>query len=258
MNKLTKTVFPSEHTVLVTGASSGIGAATAVVFARQGARVALHYNQGVDRCQEVAAAIQDTGGSAKIFQADLCDPAACQLLAATVLNEYGRIDTLVNNAGSLIERRTFLEITDKFLQQVLDTNLKSAFAVSRAVVPQMIERGEGSIINISSIASRNGGSRGVIAYATSKGGMTAMTKGMARELISHGIRVNAVNPGIIQTPLHDRSTPPDQFEQLSSLIPQGRPGTAQEVAEVIAFLASPAASHIVGESIEVNGGLVML
>jgi 3-oxoacyl-[acyl-carrier protein] reductase len=252
------TAFSPEHTVLVTGASSGIGAATAVAFARQGAKVALHYNQGTDRCGKVASEIEQAGGSARIFRGDLSRSGDCRRLIADVLEQCGRIDTLVNNAGALGERRTFLEITDTFLQHVLDTNLKSAFVVSQAVAPHMIERGAGSIINVSSIAGRNGGSRGVIAYATSKGGLTAMTKGIARELISHGIRVNAVNPGIIDTPLHERSTSPEQMEQLVSQIPQRRQGTSEEVAEVIVFLASSAASHIVGESIEINGGLMML
>ena len=256
MNQM-QTSFAPEHTVLVTGASSGIGAATALVFSRMGARVALHYNKGLDRCREVAAEIETSGRFARTFQADVSHSEECRRLISDVLRECGRIDTLVNNAGGLSERRAFLEITESYWQSVLDTNLTSVLVLSQAVVPHMIERGNGSIINISSLASRNGGSLGVIAYAASKGGITAMTKGMARELIAHGIRVNAVNPGVIHTPLHDRATGPGQMQQLVSRIPQGRTGTSEEVGEVIAFLASSAASYIVGESIEVNGGILM-
>lgn len=249
--------FESNHIVVVTGASSGIGAATAIAFARQGARVALHYNRGADRCLDVAATIATGGGRADVFQGDLSRSEHCRRLIDEVLRKCGHVDTLVNNAGALGERRGFLEITDRYWHSVLDTNLKSALVVSQAVVPHMKQRGDGCIINISSIASRTGGTQGVIAYAASKGGMTAMTKGMARELIAHGIRVNAVNPGVIQTPLHERSTSPERMRQLVSQIPQGRPGTSEEVAGVITFLASDAASHIVGESIEVNGGFLM-
>lgn len=249
--------FRPDHTVVVTGASSGIGAATAIAFARQGARVALHYNRGADRCRDVAGTIGSEGGQASVFQGDLARSGHCRRLIAEVLRECGQIDTLVNNAGALGERRGFLQITDRYWHSVLNTNLKSALVVSQAVVPHMMERGGGSIINISSIAGRTGGTHGVIAYAASKGAMTAMTKGMARELIAHGIRVNAVNPGVIQTPLHDRSTSAERMRQLVSQIPQGRPGTSEEVAGVITFLASQAASHIVGESIEVNGGFLM-
>ncbi len=250
--------FPPEHTVLVTGASSGIGAATALAFAKRGARVALHYNRGEGRCREVAAGMRDRGRAARLFQADLSRPDECRRLVGEVLGDCGHIDTLVNNAGALGERHAFLEITEEYWQWVLDTNLRSALVVSQAAVPRMIERRGGSIINVSSIAARTGGARGVIAYAASKGAMTAMTKGMARELIAHGIRVNAVNPGVIQTPLHDRSTPADVMRHLKSQIPQGRVGGTDEIAGVITFLASPAASYIVGESIEVNGGLAML
>ncbi len=249
--------FPPNHTVVVTGASSGIGAATALAFSRHGARVALHYHQGADRCRDVAAKIESGGGNATVFQADLARSEDCRRLIAEALLECGHVDTLVNNAGALGERRAFLEITDRYWHSVLDTNLKSALVASQAVVPHMMKRGTGSIINISSIASRTGGTQGVIAYAASKGGMTAMTKGMARELIGYGIRVNAVNPGVIQTPLHDRWTSAEKMGRLVSQIPQGRAGTSEEVAGVITFLASQAASHIVGESIEVNGGFVM-
>ena len=253
-----QTSFSPDHTVLVTGASSGIGAETALTFARLGARVALHYNEGADRCREVAAAIQDESRFAGAFQANLSRSEECRRLVADVLQGCGRIDTLVNNAGGLSARLDFLEITESHWQSVLDTNVRSVLVVSQAAARHMVRHGGGTIINLSSVASRNGGSRGVIAYAASKGAITAMTKGMARELIDYGIRVNAVNPGVIQTPLHDRATSPDQMRKLVTQIPQGRTGTPREIAGVIAFLASPAASYIIGESIEVNGGLMML
>ena len=129
--------------------------------------------------------------------------------------------------------------------------------VTRAAVPSMMEQKRGCIVNISSIAARNGGGIGVIAYASAKGAVLTMTKGLAKELIAHGIRVNAVNPGVIDTPFHQRFTSPQQMQAMVANIPQGRTGTSEETASVIVFLASDEAAHIVGEAIEVNGGLWM-
>jgi len=169
----------------------------------------------------------------------------------------GRIDVLVNNAGSLVVRKPFAEVSDEFWQQVMDVNLNSAFWVTRAVVPHMIARKSGVIVNVSSIAARNGGGPGAIPYTAAKAAMTGFTKGLSRELIAHGIRVNAVNPGVILTPFHETFTTEQRMQAMVAMIPQGRAGTAEEISGVIAFLASDAASHMVGESVEVNGGMWM-
>jgi 3-oxoacyl-[acyl-carrier protein] reductase len=249
--------FPSSHVTLITGASTGIGAATALAFAAEGSQVAVHYNSSADAAKKVAGAIESSGGKAWLFQADLSKAAACRKLIADVLKTCGRIDALINNAGSLLDRKLLLEVTDEFWQQVLDVNLNSVFWMTQAVVPHMIERGSGAIVNVSSIAGRNGGGPGATHYAASKGAVTTMTKGYARELIPHGIRVNAVNPGVILTPFHERFSTPERLKAMVATIPQGRAGKPEEIAAPIVFLASGAASYIVGESLEINGGMLM-
>jgi NAD(P)-dependent dehydrogenase (short-subunit alcohol dehydrogenase family) len=242
---------------LVTGASSGIGAATARDFAKAGYRVILHYNSNEAGARRTVEAIAKAGGTVWVLQADLSAAEQARALVAGAFAKAGRIDVLVNNAGSLLARKPFLEVTDEFWQQVFDVNLNSAFWVTRAVAPHMVERRRGVIINVSSIAARNGGGPGAIPYAASKAALTGFTKGLARELIPYGVRVNAVHPGVILTPFHETFTSEERLKAMVAMIPQGRPGTAEEISGVIVFLASDAASHIVGESVEINGGMLM-
>ena len=148
-------------------------------------------------------------------------------------------------------------MTEDLWDRVMDVNLKSVFLCSQAVLPLMQRQGKGRIINVTSVAARNGGGIGSAAYATSKGGVSTLTRAMAKELISEGILVNGVAPGIITTPFHDRFTPPEMREKMVSGIPIGREGTPEETAGAVVFLASPAADYIVGEIIEVNGGQLM-
>ena len=249
--------FPSSHVSLVTGSSTGIGAAAALDLAREGSRVAVHYNTSADAAREVAGKIEAAGGTAWLYQGDLSTAEGARKLVSDVLAGSGRIDCLVNNAGSLLERKYLLEISDDLWQRVMDVNLNSAFWVTKAVAAHMIERGSGTIINISSIAARNGGGPGAIPYSTAKAAMTCMSKGLAKELIGHGIRVNAVHPGVILTPFHERFTPDERMKAMVSTIPQGRAGESEEIAGMITFLASDKASHIVGEAIEINGGMLM-
>ncbi len=249
-------MFSSPHVSIVTGASSGIGAATAILLAESGSSVAVHYN-----CDAVGAArtqrqIEERGGRASIIQADLRNRSGAQLLSERVIDQFGQIDVLVNNAGSMIGRRLLAEIDEEFWREVLETNTSSVLWMTQAAAPHMAGRG-GAVINLSSLAARNGGSPGVLAYAAAKAAVLSMTKSLAKELIRSGVRVNTVNPGVIATPFHERFSSEQQFKALVANIPQGRPGTAEEVAQVIAFLAGPNASHIVGECIEVNGGLLM-
>jgi 3-oxoacyl-[acyl-carrier protein] reductase len=250
--------MPNETKVaLVTGASSGIGAATAKEFARAGYQVVLHYNSNDGGARRTVEAIERDGGKVWAIQADLSIGEQARDLAGRVLAKAGRIDVLINNAGSLVARKPFLEVNDQFWQQVLDVNLNSVFWVTRAVVPHMAERRSGVIINVSSIAARNGGGPGAIPYATAKAALTGFTKGLAREMIAYGVRVNAVNPGVILTPFHETFTTEERMKAMVAMIPQGRPGTAEEISGAILFLASDAASHIIGESIEINGGMLM-
>lgn len=249
--------FSCDHVSLVTGASTGIGAAAARVLAKRGSNVAVHYRANEAAANAVVQQITESGGQAFTIQADLSQLDSAKKLVDSVLSRGQRLDVLVNNAGSMIGRHKLLEITDEFWQEVMETNLGSVLRVTRAVAPSMIERRSGVIINIASVAARNGGSLGIIPYASAKAAVLCMTKGLAKELIPYGIRVNAVNPGVIATPFHERFTSLDQMTALVSNIPQGRAGNADEIASVIAFLASGESSHIVGETIEVNGGILM-
>jgi NAD(P)-dependent dehydrogenase (short-subunit alcohol dehydrogenase family) len=249
--------FPSHHISLVTGASTGIGAATALALARGGSSVAVHFNRSELEARGVVERITSAGGKARAFKADLSEPSGPDGLVKSVLGHFGRIDLLVNNAGSMIGRRTLLEITDEFWDKVFATNVSSVIGMVRAAAPDMISRCSGAIVNVSSVAARNGGGPGVIAYAAAKGAVLTMTKGIAKELIKSGIRVNAVNPGIIKTPFHEQFSTQEQMKAMILNIPQGRPGSSEEIASVIAFLAGDEASHIVGETVEINGGMWM-
>lgn len=243
---------------LVTGASSGIGQAAAIELAARGYQVAVHYHTNEKGARETFDRIRALPhGRARVYACDLTEPAQVHEMAGDILSDFERLDTLVNNAGSLVERRSLSEMDFELWRRILATNLDSVFLVTRAFLPHMIERRAGCIINVASIAGRNGGGPGAAAYATAKGAVITLTKSMAKELIPYGIRVNCVNPGVIATPFHERFSTKEMFQRFVAGIPQRRPGTSEEVAKAIVFLASDDASHIVGESIEVNGGLLM-
>jgi 3-oxoacyl-[acyl-carrier protein] reductase len=242
---------------LITGASSGIGRATAEAMARQGARVAVNYCKNRTGAEAAVASISQGGHEAMPVHADVTLMADVQAMVQVVRDVWGRIDILVNNAGDLLARRTLADMTEEYWDQIMALNLKSAFLCTKSVWEEMAARKSGCIINITSIAGRNGGGPGAAAYAAAKGGLLTYTKGLAKELAPHGVRVNAVAPGVIATPYHERYSPPDLFQKLVASIPVGHAGTAEEVADVAVFLASPAARYITGETIEVNGGMLM-
>lgn len=239
--------------VLVTGASSGIGRATAELFGESGASVAISYLKNKAGADEAVAAI----GKAAAFQADVTTNEAVEKLVQDVEAEFGGIDILVNNAGSLVERLRTQELSEARWNEVMQLNSTSAFFAAKAAIPKMLEKGGGSIINVTSIAARNGGAMGSIHYSSAKAAMLTMTKGLAKEYANQGIRVNAVSPGVIDTPYHETFTARDVWNNMSNVIPMGRVGSSAEVASVIAFLASDAASYICGETIEINGGMLM-
>jgi 3-oxoacyl-[acyl-carrier protein] reductase len=242
---------------VVTGASSGIGRATAEALASNGARVIINFHRNESGAEAARTKIVTGGGSAITVQADVTRASEVQSLIEQSVAEFGPIDIMVNNAGSLVERLKILELTEERWDEVIDLNLKSAFLCCRAVAGSMMERKMGAIVNVSSIAGRTGGALGSIHYSAAKGGLITFTKGLAKELAPFGVRVNAVSPGVIDTPYHEQFSSPEMMKTYAGLIPLGRVGTPQEVGKVICFLVSEAASYLAGETIEINGGMFM-
>jgi 3-oxoacyl-[acyl-carrier protein] reductase len=247
----------SGKVAVVTGAGSGIGRATAIALAEAGAAVAINYHRNEAGAEDAKRKIIAAGGRAVTVRADVTRSADVRRMVAETVAAFGPVDILVNNAGSLIERLRLLELTEARWDEVIDLNLKSAFLCAQAVAGLMVERGGGVIVNVTSIAGRNGGALGSIHYSTAKGGMISLTKGLAKELAPHGVRVNAVSPGVIDTPFHEQFSTPEALRNFVNVIPMGRVGAPEEVANVILFLASGASSYLAGETVEVNGGMLM-
>jgi len=243
--------------VLVTGASSGIGRATAREFAKTGAKVVVHYNVSRQDADAVVEEIRNGGGDALALQADVSKKPEVDHLIKATLEKYGTIDILINNAGALIQRETLENMEEALWDEVMDVNLKSIFLVAQAVIPIMKAKKYGKIINLTSIAARVGGGVGAGHYSASKGGILTLSKNMAKELAPHGIIVNAISPGIIDTRFHERFTSPEVFNTFREAVLIKRAGTAEEVAWPILFLCSEYAAYIVGETIEINGGQLM-
>jgi len=247
----------STKIALVTGASSGIGAASAKALANLGADVAFTYHHNQTGAEKVRDEIASLGRKAVAIQADVRDGDQIIALISRVNDELGPIDILVNNAGSLVERKKNVEMTQDLWDDVINLNLTSAMLCVKAVAPSMVERKSGTIINVVSIAAHNGGGPGAGAYSAAKAGLIALTKSQARALAPHGVRVNAISPGTIDTPFHEVFSTPELIKAVVATIPMGRLGTPEDCAKVVAFLASDAASYVVGETIEVNGGQLM-
>ncbi len=248
-----------DKVVLITGSSSGIGAATAIDFGASKARVAVHYNSHAEQAHAVLSEVRAAGGDGAVFHADVADTAQLERLASDVCTHFGRIDVLVNNAGSLVQRCALIDADDALIDRIFHVNARSMLAMCRYVVPMMRRQGGGgSIINLSSQSARGGGSFGAGLYASSKAYVNTLTRALAKELASDAIRVNAVSPGVIVTPIHDGYTSPELLEQLRTGIPMQRLGRADECSGAILFLASGKRSgYVTGQIIEVNGGSVM-
>lgn len=241
------------RTVLITGASKGIGAATARLFAREKANLILHYGSDADGAEQVAQEARAEGAKAETVQADLTTLAGVQKFCEFIAARH--VDVLVNNAGSLIGRHKLAEMPSEHWEKTIMLNLSSVFYITQAAVPYMIARKTGWIVNVGSIAGRNGGGPGAFAYATCKGAVSALTKGMAKELSAQGVHVNCVAPGVIETHFHEVFSTPQMLEAFKANTPCGRLGTSEETADVIYYLCSPQASYIYGQTIEVNGGM---
>jgi 3-oxoacyl-[acyl-carrier protein] reductase len=244
-------------TALITGASRGIGAATALALAAKGVgRIVLQYHSYQQGAEETAAAITKAGASASLIQADLSTTAGIDSLVSRISGDPA-IDILINNAGHLIQRAKLTDSTEEVWDQVMNLNTKSVWFITKAVVPHMIERGEGVIVNVSSIAARHGGGPGATIYSAAKAAVSTMTKGWAKELAPKGIRVNAVSPGTVDNYFHEKHSTPEMMKAMLASTPAGRLGTNEEVADTIVFLCSDASRYIYGQTIEINGGMYM-
>lgn len=239
---------------LVTGSARDIGRAIVLGLAARGAAVAVNYHSSEGEANEVVREVESRGGRAIAIRADVTTAAnADALVAATRDALGGSIDILVNNAGGLLARKKLDEMDEAFWDAVLALNLKSVFLVTKAVVPHM--PAGGAIVNLSSLAARDGGGSGALAYSAAKGGVLTLTRGLSRELAPKKIRVNCVSPGMIDTTFHDTFTPDEVRKAVASRTSIGREGTSEDVANAVVFLATDQSAYITGESIEINGGL---
>lgn len=243
---------------LVTGASTGIGAAVARALGAQGARVAVHYNQSKDAANEVVAAIKAAGGEGFAIGGDVSRVKVVTEIVDRTASHFGQLDILINNAGSLVKRVPVFEVTDAQYDAVMDLNVRSVVAACRAAIPHFRKQGRGNIINTTSIAARNGGGYGAVLYASAKGFVSTFTRGLAKEVVKDNIRVNAVAPGVIATPFHERFSTAEQIKAMTAMIPMGRLGSSDECVGAYLYLGSDAMSgYVTGQVIEVNGGQLM-
>jgi 3-oxoacyl-[acyl-carrier protein] reductase len=239
---------------LVTGGARDIGRAISLELARQGAAVAVNYFNAREDAEQTVALICREGGKAIAVQADVTRSAEVEAMVQQTLQALGsEIHVLVNCAGGLVARRRIEEMDEAFWDQVIALNLKSVYLVTRAVLPHMPDGG--AIVNISSLAGRDGGGSGAIAYAAAKGGVMTMTRALAKELGPRKIRVNSVCPGMIRTTFHDTFTKPEIRQKVAAMTPLGREGEAHEVADLIGYLASGKSSFVNGTNIDINGGI---
>jgi 3-oxoacyl-[acyl-carrier protein] reductase len=244
-----------DKVALVTGASRGIGRAVALTLARGGASVALNYAGNEAAAAEALKLVQEAGAPrAKLHKFDVADPAACAAAVEAIVGEWGGLHVLVNNAGIALDQLV-MRLKDDDWNRQLQVNLTGAFNLTRAVARPMMKQKGGAIVNLTSVVGEMGNA-GQAAYAATKAGLIGLTKAVARELASRGVRVNAVAPGYVDTDM-THALPEAARAKLQEMIPLARMGTAQDVAEAVAFLASDQASYVTGEVLRVNGGMYM-
>lgn len=248
-------MLPLEGRVaLVTGAGRGIGRAIALALAQQGADLAINYAHNDKAAEEVRDEIRRMGRRAELFKCNIADDNAVHAMGEAIRKVFPRVDVLVNNAG-ITRDKSFMKMTHVEWDEVLNVNLKGPVQMTHLFLPHMVENGWGRVINITSVIGQMG-NFGQANYAAAKGGLDAFTKSVAREVARKGVTVNCVAPGFIRTDM-TAAVPEKAMEHIKTITPMGRMGEAEEIAQVVAFLASPAASFVTGQEIGVNGGLYM-
>ncbi|MBH0229239.1 3-oxoacyl-[acyl-carrier-protein] reductase [Halobacillus yeomjeoni] len=243
-----------DQVALVTGASRGIGRAIALELAAQGAKVAVNYAGSEDKAEAVVQEIRELGGVAIKIQANVASEEDVKRMVKTVVDEFGRLDILVNNAG-ITKDNLLMRMKEEEFDSVIDTNLKGVFLCTKGVTRQMMKQKYGRIINVASIVGVSG-NPGQANYVAAKAGVIGLTKSNAKELAARNIQVNAVAPGYITTDMTDALTP-EQREKMLEMIPLNRLGEGQDVARVVRFLASEDSAYMTGQTLHVDGGMVM-
>lgn len=242
-------------TALITGGSIGIGAATAAELAGQGAHVILTYRSHREEAESIVQKIAEAGGSAQCTQTDVTIPQQIEELANFAQKSRGRVDILFNNAGDLVRRATIEEQSLELYHQVMDLNIMSTWLVTKTVLALM--KPGGVVVNMASLAARNGGGPGASLYGASKAAVISLTRAWAVEFADKGIRVFSVAPGFIDTDFHKRHTAPDVGQQVAETCPTRKAGEPSDVARVVAFLATETNGFMTGNTIDINGGVLM-
>jgi 3-oxoacyl-[acyl-carrier protein] reductase len=239
---------------LVTGAGRGIGKAIALALSGAGAEVCVHFNTSRGAAEATVAEVLKGEGRAWSIQADLTDPEQVKKMAGQVKSRWSTLDILVNNAGDLVQRSPIANITDELVDQTIKVNLSSLVYCTRACIPLLTQGNSPCIVNLGSVAAHHGGGNGATLYASTKGAIHTLTRGLAKEL-APGIRVNGIAPGVIMTDFHRRHSTDELLRNFVNSTPLKRLGTPEDVTGAAVFLCSPAASFLTGEVVEVNGGL---
>lgn len=248
----------SGQIVFITGASGGIGSQIAREFAHAGASVVLHDFGLAEAAQSLQKELEAGGARTLLVDGDLTDPAVSRTIAGQIDGAFGRLDVLVNNAGASPDKMAFDQLPAETWDRVISINLRSVFLVTQACLPLLKKSARGRVINVSSTAARNGGAPGGSAYAAAKGAVSSLTKAFAKDFCASGIHVNAVAPGLVDTAFYGNFSVAEKYAERIKGIPAGRVGQPADIAGPVLFLASPMADYIVGEVLEVSGGLSLM